>query len=280
MKITALMPLKHYHLPYLKKAISSVKNQTIPNWLLLVIVEKEDHSVFVEILKEEVKDQRIRIIINEGRKLAGAVNTGMRHALSDFTALLFSDDLWSKDAVEVLCRAVKENPDVDFFHSSRMVVDENDNPVSSIHPSREAFTMDDFRSGSPVKHLLCWRKDMALSFGGVDESLNSVGPDDYDFPWTMAEHGAKFKAIKECLYLYRDHRDCFRLTTHLPLSTHKRETKRILKKHGVDAWSIRKYVAVARNSYLRQCLYKTALDKWIKDKLGYDARQGWREKFR
>lgn len=40
----------------------------------------------------------------------------------------------------------------------------------------------------------------ALACGGLDESLNSVWPDDYDLPWTMAEHGAMFKAISECLY--------------------------------------------------------------------------------
>jgi len=34
-------------------------------------------------------------------------------------------------------------------------------------------------------------------------SRNNHGPDDYDFPWTMAEAGAVFCAIKDPLYLYR-----------------------------------------------------------------------------
>ena len=120
----------------------------------------------------------------------------------------------------------------------------------------------------------------ALAWGGLDELLNSVWPDDYDLPWTMAEHGAMFKAISECLYYYRDHRECYRLTTHLPLDIHKREIARIMEKHNVDAPSIRNFIAEADRSYLRQCLYRSSFDQWLKEKLKYDIRRGWREEYR
>jgi len=110
--------------------------------------------------------------------------------------------------------------------------------------------------------------------------LNSVGPDDYDFPWSMAEAGAVFKAVTECLYLYREHRDCYRLTTHLPLSVHKREIERIMRKHGASRSDIRKRVAIAKRTYLRQCLYRSRLDGWIKEILGFDARRGSRPTYR
>ena len=46
-----------------------------------------------------------------------------------------------------------------------------------------------------------------MAFGGMDESLNSVGPDDYDFPWCMAERGAKFMAMGGVsLYIQRSSR--------------------------------------------------------------------------
>jgi hypothetical protein len=88
-----------------------------------------------------------------------------------------------------LTAAIRAHPDTDFFHSSRRVIDEQDQPLSSVHRSRAEFALTDFVGGSPVKHLLCWRRAKGLAVGGLDESLNSVGPDDYDFPWTMAEHG-------------------------------------------------------------------------------------------
>jgi len=279
-RITVLLPLKHYHPEYLRKAVDSVVNQSCHYWHLLAIVEEGDLRHFKKLLERERSDSRVHVIINQGRKLAGAINTGMRRARTGFVALLFADDMWSNDAVGVLNDYIVKYPSIDFFHSSRVIIDENDHPVSPVYYSKQKFSIEDFRSGSPVKHLLCWRKDKALAFGGLDESLNSVGPDDYDFPWTMAEMGATFRAVKECLYYYRDHRECYRLTTHLPLSVHKREIRRIMKKHGADTVSIRERIAAAERSYLRQCLYRSAVDKRNKEKLGDEARRGWRETYR
>lgn len=279
-KITVLMPVRHYHMEFFKKAVVSVIHQSSPYWHLLIIVETAQFGHFESLLEKELDDARIGIIKNQGRKLSGAINTGMRLARTGFVALLLADDMWAEDAVTILSDYIGAYPNIDFFHSSRMLIDERDNPISSVHFSREAFTLDDFKSGSPVKHLLCWRKDKALAFGGLDESLNSVGPDDYDFPWTMAEVGATFRAVKECLYYYRDHRECYRLTTHLPLSVHKREIRRIMKKHGADTMSIRERIAAAERSFLRQCLYRSAVDKRNKEKLGDEARRGWRDRYR
>src|SRR5205085_12066118 len=135
-------------------------------------------------------DARIELIDNTGRQLAGALNTGMRSARTEFAAILFGDDLWEPDAVEVLTRNIRAHPDVDFFHSSQRFVDDDGSPAGEVIDSRPGVTLDSFGTAAPVRHLMCWRVSKALAFGGMDESLNSVGPDDFDFPWTMAEHGA------------------------------------------------------------------------------------------
>ena len=279
MTITALVPLRNYQREFLFKAFNSLTAQTSPDWRALIIVERADRAKFAGMLRTELADARMRLVVNEGRKLAGAMNTGMRHAETPFVAILLSDDMWSPEAVETLRGRIEDHPEVDFFHSSRMIIDENDRPISGVHRSRESIDMSEFMVTSPVKHLLCWRRELALSFGGMDESLNNVGPDDYDFPWTMAEHGARFHAIPEALYLYRDHRDASRLTTHLPLSVHLRETKRILRKHGASRQQIAARLADARVTYLRQCLYRNRADKWLKELLGHEARQGWKETY-
>src|SRR5262249_52276494 len=152
---------------------------------------------FEVLLEKKLRDPRIRLIVNTGFKFPGAINTGMKTAQTEFAAILLSDDMWSADAVEVLNRYILDNPEIEFFHSSRIVVDEQDKPISSVFVSRDSFGLSDFLSGSPVKHLLCWKKEKALQAGGIDESILKA-QDDYDFPWTMAEKGAKFKAIKEC----------------------------------------------------------------------------------
>jgi hypothetical protein len=274
------MPVRDYHEGYLHEAVGSMLGQSSPEWRLLVIVEPSGRSELERILAEPLADPRIAITNNEGRKLAGAFNTGMRRAETPFVGILLGDDQWAPDAVEVLTTSIAAHPDTDFFHTSRRIIDEAGRPISSVQPSRSVGSPDDFVRSSPVKHLLCWRRDKGLAIGGMDESLNSVGVDDYDFPWTMAERGAVFTAIPECLYVYRDHREEFRLTTHLPLSHHKREIVRIMRKHGVDRSTIRKTVAAAQDSYLRQCLYRSRLDRMLKRRRGHDPRAGWRESYR
>jgi glycosyltransferase involved in cell wall biosynthesis len=278
--VTVLMPVKAYHPPYLEQAIGSVTSQTSPDWRLLVIVEPGDLEHFRDRLSDLVPDSRVALIPNEGRALAGKLNTGMRHATTEFAASLFADDLWAPEAVEVLTRYIESHPEVDFFNSSRRYIDDDGAPISGVYRSQTIRGPQDFEGGSPAKHLLCWRISAALSFGGIDESLDSVGPDDWDFPWTMAEHGAVFMPLDECLYLYRDHRTSFRLTTHIPLSQHKRAIRRIMTKHGVDPQVIRSRIASAEDTFLRQCLYRSRLDKWLNERLGYKPRRIWREPYR
>jgi glycosyltransferase involved in cell wall biosynthesis len=275
------MPVKEHHEGFLHEAVGSLHSQTSPDWRLLVIVEESGRADLERVLSRDLADPRIEVIVNGGRKLAGAFNTGMRRARTEFVAILLGDDLWSPDAVAVLHDNIAAHPDVDFFHSSRRIVDEGGRPISSIHRSRPDVSIEDFGpSGSPVKHLLCWRREKGLALGGMDESLDSVGVDDFDFPWSMAEGGASFRAIPDCLYVYRDHRECFRLTTHLPKDHHKREIARILRKHGVESSSISSQIAEAERSYLRQCLYRSRADRWLKSVIGSDPRAGWRETYR
>jgi hypothetical protein len=275
-RVTAIIPLKHYQLDFLRAAFRSLATQSCPVWRAVVVVEPADVNAFARLLASELEDPRIAMVANEGRKLAGAINTGIRRSETGFVSLLLGDDMWAPETVEVLHGYFDREPEVDFFHTARMVIDEGGRCLA-VGESRTSFRLEDFVWGSPVKHLLCFRRDTALAVGGLDESLNSVGPDDYDFPWTMAERGARFHAVPECLYHYRDHRVGYRLTTHLPLNVHTREIARILRKHGVGWWTVARVLRRFRRGYLRQCLYRNPLDRWVKERVGSDPRRGWRE---
>src|ERR1051325_6982687 len=167
-RVTALLPLKNYHPAFLKRAIGSVVDQSSPDWLLLIIVEKRHRAEFRRFLAPELADFRIAMIPNEGRKLAGALNTGMRHATTDFVAILLADDMWAETAVATLNDYISRCPEIDFFHSSRRYIDRNGRFISSVYTSRVSFPIDDFILGTPVKHLLCWRKEKDMSFGGME----------------------------------------------------------------------------------------------------------------
>jgi glycosyltransferase involved in cell wall biosynthesis len=277
--VTILMPVRDHHPLFLRRSLDSVAGQTSDAWRLLVIVEPDDRPYFERLLDRDLGHPAIRLVTNAGRRLAGALNTGMDEATTAFVAILLADDMWAPEAVQILTRDIARHPDVDFFHSARQIVNERDEPISSVYRSREQFTLDDFAWFGPVKHLLCWRRQAGLDCGGMDESF-VVGPDDYDFPWTMAEHGARFRAIRECLYYYRDHRECPRITTHLPLDRHKEEIARMLRKHGVERQTRAARLRASERSYLRQCLFASPADEREKSRSGFDARTGWREIYR
>jgi hypothetical protein len=279
-RITALVPVKEYHPPYLREAVGSLLAQTSTQWRALIIHTPSARAELEGELNGVARDPRITFVEQQGRKLGGALNTGMRAAVTEFTAILLGDDLWTPHAVEVLDSNITAQWDIDFFHSSRRIIDDWGEPISGVHEALRDVGPEMFAEMGPVKHLLCWRREMALAIGGVDESLNSVGADDYDFPWSMMDAGARFAAVPECLYVYRDHRSCRRLTTHLPLRTHLSETARILRKHGVPETVIRRRLMSARETYLRQCLYSSRLDALVKRALRHDPAQGWRESYR
>ena len=278
-QVTILLPVREYRLDYLSEAIASVQGQSSGAWRMLVIVELSARKRFLADSGHLLTDERIELIVNQGRGLAGKLNTGMRHATTPFVAVIFADDLWEANAVEVLDRHIAMHPDADLFHSSRRFVDDCGRPISGIYRSREHVRIEDFVEGAPVKHLLCWRVRRGLEVGGIDESLHSIAADDLDFPWTLAEHGARFVAVPDCLYIARDHRQHPRLTTHVPRSVHVRVLRRILRKHGVTRQEIRRRVGVARQSYLQQCIYANRPERWIKQRLRRGSGESWREPF-
>jgi glycosyltransferase involved in cell wall biosynthesis len=273
--ITALLPLKHFRPAFLREAMGSMFRQTSPAWRLVVIVEPEDLEAFRGHLAEWLGDERVSLVPNEGYRHAGAFNKGMRVATTDFIAILLGDDMWAPNAVERLRELIALHPDVDLFHSARRAIDSEGNPLSGAMLPVDPVTLDGFLWKSQVKHLICWRRAMGISVGGMDETLTTAGPDDYDFPWTMVEHGAVVKAIPEVLYLYRDHRDGFRNTTHHPRSVHLRDLRHILTKHGVSRANIRARVRRAKRGYLKQCLYRNRLHRWFCITTGWEPRAWW-----
>lgn len=275
--ITIILPVKHYVPRYLKAAIQSVLDQSSGDWRLILVADRSVVSELESFLQGDLSDSRFQLIAGMPN-LAARINVGMKQATAEFVTLLPGDDVLAANAIEVLHRAIRAKPHIDFFHSSRRVIDGEGNSVSSVRESRSHFEWKDFLNGSPVKHLLCWRREMALAIGGVDEAPCIPGPDDYDFPWSMLEQGATFQALPECLYFYRNHCDGFRNTTHQPRTVRLLGLRKILRKHGVGFW--RSWMIVYarwRRGSGSQSIYGSRLTRWFYRLVGHDAGKSWRQ---
>ena len=279
--VTVLMWCRNVEMSFFREALGSVRSQTSPRWELCIIVDADDPDAPAAIVPEieSCTDSRIFVAENESRLITGAFNTGMRKATTPYVCVLHADDLLDRRAVEILHGYIKQHADVDYFHSSRIYIDDDGVEISDIRRSIDSFTLDDFKNFGPVKHLHCFKVGSALAIGGMDESLGLHGADDYDFPWSMAEAGYTFKAISEPLYYYRDHRRHYRLTTHVPLDAQVNDLVKIWRKHGMTEREIEDQIQRRTAGYLKQALYLDEEDRGRKESEGYDARQGWRQRY-
>ncbi|MEO1992348.1 MAG: glycosyltransferase [Pirellulales bacterium] len=276
------MPCKNPKVTFFREAVDSVLSQSSPNWNLIVIDDHSSDPFTLEMLcaLNANSDPRVSVVSNVSMLITGALNTGMEHASTPFVCSLHCDDLLDRQAVECLNHYILQYPEHDYFHSSRVYIDENGIHISDVHSANDTFDLSDFVHGGPIKSLHCWRINSALALGGMDESLGLHGADDYDFSWCMAESGCSFKAIPECLYYIRDHRMHYRLTTHVPLDVQIDALKKIWKKHGVTEMEIAKQIKKRSAGYLQQSLYINNKDRKQKEKEKYDIRQGWRQTYR
>jgi len=174
--LTVLMPIRDYHPAFLEAALESILGQTSPRWRLLVIDDGANGAL--NPIVGGLADDRVQVLPSEPRGFAAALNTGMRHAGTDFVSVLFGDDEWVPNVVEVLTSSIENFREVDVFHGSRQIIDEDGRAISNVYSARLSFTLADFEIGSPVKHPMCWRRDLALELGGFDESLEPHGVDD------------------------------------------------------------------------------------------------------
>ena len=279
--ITILMCCRNVEMSFFRDALQSVLSQTDNRWNLCIVVDRDDLDTTAAIVPEvqRRRDARISIIQNDVKSIARAFNTGMRHARTPYVCVLHADDLLDEKCVEILTQYISAYPDVDYFHSSRIYINDDGVKISGLRRAIESFTLNDFKNFGPVKSLHCFKVRSVLEIGGADESLAAHGADDYDFSWSMAEAGYTFKAILECLYYYRDHRSHYRLTTHVPLDEQVAELVKIWRKHGMTEREIEQQIQRRTAGYLKQALFLNEEDRKEKERAGYDIQQGWRQRY-
>lgn len=122
--VSVIMPV-YNTAKYVEAAIDSVLAQTFTDFELLIIDDEgTDNSIA---LCRAYDDSRIRIISQRNRGLAGARNTGIRHAAGEFIALLDSDDIWEPGKLENHVAHLRCNPKVGVSYAASRMIDDDGN---------------------------------------------------------------------------------------------------------------------------------------------------------
>ncbi len=121
-KVSVIVPVYKVE-SYIKSTIQSVLNQTYENFELIVIDDgSPDRSVEV---CQQFTDPRITVIRQANRGLAGARNTGIRHAQGTYLAFLDGDDLWLPNKLEKHVHHLESSLNVGLSFSRSEFIDES-----------------------------------------------------------------------------------------------------------------------------------------------------------
>ncbi|WP_107851519.1 glycosyltransferase family 2 protein [Oceanimonas marisflavi] len=121
--ISVIMPVYKVE-QFVADAVRSVLAQTFTDFELLIIDDcSPDNSIAI---CEQFDDPRIRIIRHStNRGLAGARNTGIRHARGELLAFLDSDDLWLPEKLERHVAHLAARPEVGVSFSRSAFINED-----------------------------------------------------------------------------------------------------------------------------------------------------------
>lgn len=143
-KVSVIVPIYNVE-KFVARTITSVLAQTWQDFELIV-VDDESPDRSLEICRQ-FDDPRIKIVQQKNRGLAGARNTGIRHAQGQYIALLDSDDLWLPTKLEQHVHHLDSSPKIGVSFSRSEFIDEVDNSIGTYQMPK--------LNGINSAHLLC-----------------------------------------------------------------------------------------------------------------------------
>lgn len=122
-KVSVLTP-SYNHKKFVGFFIESVLEQSFEDFELVIVDDCSSDNNVNEIIK--FKDSRIKLIqhpYNQG--INATLNTAFENANGKYLVFCASDDMLMPNALEVLCKALDENPSLKAIYPSLVKIDEN-----------------------------------------------------------------------------------------------------------------------------------------------------------
>jgi glycosyltransferase involved in cell wall biosynthesis len=147
-KVSVVLPVFNVE-RYVAASIQSVLAQTYVGFELIIV---DDGSTDGSLrLCQEFIDPRIQIIQQKNRGLAGARNTGIRHATGEYIALLDSDDLFAPEKLQRHIEHLDRSPKVGISFSRSAFIDDHSQPLGYYQmPKLKEITTHDILCRNPI----------------------------------------------------------------------------------------------------------------------------------
>ena len=147
-QVSVVIPLYQTE-AYIGAALASVLAQTFADFEVIVI-DDGSRDRGPEIARA-TGDARVRVVTQDNRGLAGARNSGIRHATADLIALLDADDLWAPDKLARHVAHFAADPALDVSFSASRLIDGDGHDLGLVQsPLSPGLETVDFFCRNPV----------------------------------------------------------------------------------------------------------------------------------
>ena len=213
-KVSVIIPVYNAE-KYVEDAVKSVLSQTYEN-IEILIIDDGSPDKSIEIC-ERFKNPKVKIIRQKNRGLAGARNTGIRHAQGDYLAFLDADDMWLPEKLEKHILHLENSSQIGISFSRSAFINEVGEDLNIYQMSKltdikasELLYFNPLGNGSSG----VFRKEVFAAISFIDDSSGVDECCYFDTNFTMYEDIEcwlriaiqtpwQFEGIPEVLTLYR-----------------------------------------------------------------------------
>lgn len=191
-------PVYNVKVTWFADAALSILSQTNLDWEWCIVDDCSSDRSFHKLFADLKELPNIKIVqLQEKCGVSEATNTALKLSAGRFVCFLDADDMLEPDALAKFVEALKDGADAAYSDSDR---------VDGSGRTSETFCKPDwspefFRSTVHVGHLLCVRRELALSVGGFDNQLERA--QDFEFFLRFNERTQHIVHIPEILYHWR-----------------------------------------------------------------------------
>ncbi len=131
-KSVAVVVPSYNHAPFIEATLRSIKKQTLPPAMLLVIDDgsRDDSPAIIERVLGDCPFP-CEFIARENRGLSATLNQGLAQTHGDYLAYLGSDDLWLSDFIETRLAQLESRPEAVVAYGHSYYIDDENRIIDS-----------------------------------------------------------------------------------------------------------------------------------------------------
>jgi glycosyltransferase involved in cell wall biosynthesis len=191
------------HAIFLAKALNSVIKQTYSN-LEIIVVDNSSTDNTDEVLSY-FEDPRISVIkVNNKGSIAVSRNTVLKRSSGEWIAFLDSDDWWTLDKLHKCAQQFQEGVSL-IYHAMRVVTENEEYNLKSRRLKTPIFKDLIINGNTIATSSIVVRKSILNEVGGMNESKEMFGIEDFNTWLKISQITDGFKFINENLGFYRVH---------------------------------------------------------------------------